>query len=69
MAAKFRINGEEQPFEAITVRALLQRLGIKPDARGAAVAVNGAVVPRREWDARQLAANDEVDVVRPYSGG
>ena len=69
MTAVFRLNGEEQPFELMTVRALLQRLGVSADARGAAVAVNGAVVPRREWDARQLAADDEVDVVRPYSGG
>ena len=69
MTTTFRVNGEELPFEAVTVRALLQRLNVNADARGAAVAVNGAVVPRREWDVRQLCADDEIDVVRPYSGG
>ena len=69
MRATFRLNGEEQPFEAMTVQALLERLGVNPQARGAAVAVNGAVVPRGEWRIRQLAANDEVDVVRPFAGG
>ena len=69
MSAMFRLNGEATPFEAITVKELLERLGISADARGAAVAINGAVVPRRDWHARQLAANDEVDVVRPFAGG
>jgi sulfur carrier protein len=69
MRPTYRLNGAEMPFEPITVQALLQRLGVQPDARGAAVAVNGAVVPRREWPCRRIAANDDVEVVRPFSGG
>lgn len=65
----FRLNGEERPLDHFTVTALLQSIGVKAEARGAAVAINGAVVPKREWADRRIAANDEVDVVRPFSGG
>ncbi len=68
--ATIMINGKAEALDgAITVVELLRRLGVDPEAKGAAVAVNGAVVPRREWNTRRIAANDEIDVVRPYAGG
>lgn len=69
MSATIRINGKDEPFVAGTVQQLLERLGVDPNGRGAAVALNGAVVPRRDWTTRRLDASDEVDVVRPYAGG
>jgi len=65
-----RVNGEVQAVPAAaTIVELLRAQGIEPEARGAAVAINGRVVPRREWPTRSLAANDDVEIVRPYAGG
>ncbi len=38
-------------------------------ARGLAVAVNGAVVPRHAWDVTRLAPGDEVEIVKLFAGG
>ncbi|GGJ98965.1 hypothetical protein GCM10010123_31120 [Pilimelia anulata] len=38
-------------------------------ARGVAVAVNGAVVPRGTWARRPLAAGDRVEVLTAAQGG
>ena len=63
-----RVNGEDQPLAA-SVAELVQTLGLKPDAKGVAVAVNGAVVPRGAWAATTLAPGDAVEVIRALQGG
>lgn len=69
MSGMIRVNGRNEPLAALTVTELLQRLGVDPQARGAAVAINGAVVPRRDWPRQRLEAGDDVEVVRPFAGG
>jgi sulfur carrier protein len=64
-----RINGTESPAAAQSLAALLTAQGIDPATRYLAVAVNGTVVPRREWSARRLADDDDVEIVRPREGG
>ncbi|HEY7225826.1 MAG TPA: sulfur carrier protein ThiS [Micromonosporaceae bacterium] len=39
------------------------------DRRRVAVARNGEVVPRAEWDATPLGAADTVEVLAPQAGG
>ena len=63
------LNGETAETAAATVRALLDERGIDPEARGVAVAVNEAVVPRRDWTKRALGAGDTVEIVKPFRGG
>ncbi len=63
------LNGEPAETAAATVRALLDERGIDPDARGVAVAVNEAVVPRRDWIGTALGAGDAVEIVKPFRGG
>ncbi|MCY4396744.1 MAG: sulfur carrier protein ThiS [Rhodospirillaceae bacterium] len=63
------LNGETAETAAATVRALLDERGIDPEARGVAVAVNEAVVPRRDWTNRALGAGDAVEIVKPFRGG
>ena len=48
---------------------LLLAKGIDPAARGIAVALNGAVLPRARWPEHRLAAGDRVEIVRPFQGG
>ncbi len=69
MSATIRVNGEEQPLSAETVTGLLAAQDIDPGARGLAVAVNGAVVPRRVWPDTALAPGDEIEIVEPFAGG
>lgn len=63
------VNGEEQPLEVSTLVELLARAGIDPSARGTAIAVNSAVVPRAAWRTTRLSPGDRIEIVRPYRGG
>jgi sulfur carrier protein len=67
MTNTISVNGQRQPLAAQTVAALLQEMGA--EARGVAVALNGAVVPRAEWERTPLRAGDAVEVVRARQGG
>ena len=64
-----RINGEPAEIVATTIAELLAARGIDPATRFLAVALNGAVVRRAEWEAAPLSAGDEVEIVRPLQGG
>jgi sulfur carrier protein len=48
---------------------LLDELGLGLDARGVAVAVDGEVVPRSEWDRWALVDGARVEVVDAIQGG
>jgi sulfur carrier protein len=48
---------------------ILRELGVPDDARGVAVAVDGEVVPRGEWGARQLHDGARVEVLTAMQGG
>ena len=63
------LNGDPVDTGAATVRSLLDEQGIDADARGVAVAVNEAVVPRRDWAQAALDAGDAVEIVKPFRGG
>jgi sulfur carrier protein len=64
------LNGAESELRAgDTVAAVLARLGLALDARGVAVAVDGAVVPCREWEAFALSAGARVEVLTAMQGG
>ena len=67
--ARLRINGVEEEVTAKTVAELLTARGIDPTARFLAIAVNGAVVRRSEWPSIPLSPGDNVEIVRPFSGG
>ena len=66
---RVRINGVKEEVAAATLAELLVVRGIDPAARFVAVAVNGTVVRRSEWPARTLSPDDDVEIVRPFSGG
>ena len=66
---RLRVNGEAAEIAAATIAELLAERGIDPGARFLAVAVNGAVIRRAEWGAAPLAADDDVEIVRPLQGG
>lgn len=64
-----RVNGCEEPLSAASVAELLAGRGIAEGAKGVAVALNGAVVPRRRWPETPLQPGDSLEIVRPIQGG
>ena len=63
-----QLNGQGYQLDgAATVAALVAAQG--GENAHVAVAVNGKVVPRREWEHTQLCDGDDVLVVRPVAGG
>jgi sulfur carrier protein len=64
------LNGqisEVRPGESLA--QVLERLGVSPDARGVAVAVDGEVVPRACWEVFALAEDARVEVLTAMQGG
>ena len=66
---RIRINGVEEEVAVATLADLLVARSIDPAARFLAVAVNGAVVRRSDWPSRPLSPGDDIEIVRPFSGG
>ena len=66
---QLRVNGVTEDVAATTVSELLAARGVDPAARFVAVAVNGSIVRRTEWSSKPLEADDDVEIVRPCSGG
>lgn len=66
---EIRLNGETRTVDAATMSELLAAEGVDTAARGVAVALNGAVLPRGEWDAKALSQGDTVEIVRAMQGG
>ena len=66
---RMRVNGVEEEVAVTTVTELLAARGVDPASRFLAIAVNGTVVHRSEWPSRPLSPGDDVEIVRPFSGG
>lgn len=65
---RLSVNGEPREAAAgAALAALLAALGV--DLRRIAVAVNGAVVPRAEWDRLALAEGDRIEIITAVGGG
>jgi sulfur carrier protein len=66
---KLKINGVEEEVAAATVGELLAARGVDLAARFLAVAINGVVVRRSEWGSQSLEPSDDIEIVKPFSGG
>ncbi|MFG1215372.1 sulfur carrier protein ThiS [Xanthobacter flavus] len=64
-----KVNGAEEAHTVVTVADLLVAKGLGPERKGIAVAVNGAVVPRRTWTEARLYAGDAVEIIEAKQGG
>jgi sulfur carrier protein len=68
MTVTVTINGERRDIPSgTTVEQLIRQ--VTDQVKGIAAAVNGEVVPRREWPAVALADRDQVEVVTAVQGG
>jgi sulfur carrier protein len=67
-AVNITLNGKPRELAApTTVEQLVA--AVTELASGVAAAVNGEVVPRREWGQTQLRDRDQVEVVTAVQGG
>jgi sulfur carrier protein len=69
VAARIRINGQDEVVVAGTLAALLEEKTVDVAQRGIAVAVNGEVVPRAAWAETPLRSGDRIEIVRARQGG
>ncbi len=69
MSQEIQVNGIGKTIHASTIAEILQEEGVDESAPFLAVALNGSVVPRRDWQDIQLSAGDAVEIVKPVSGG
>jgi sulfur carrier protein len=64
------MNGKKlDVHDGATLVALLRDNHIAENAEGVAIAVNSAVVPRREWTHVHLHDGDAVEVIHAVQGG
>ncbi len=64
------LNGEATDGQdGATVAALLDHLGVEPERRGVAVAVDEEVVPRTQWTGTTVVAGARVEVLTAMQGG
>jgi sulfur carrier protein len=63
-----KVNGAERELSPGTsVGALVNEMAA--DAKAVAVAINRAVVPRKEWSAVQVQEGDDIEIIAPFHGG
>jgi sulfur carrier protein len=64
------LNGKPvHVHEGATLGALLREHDISNETDGVAVAVNAAVVPRRQWPDVHLHEGDTIEVIHAVQGG
>lgn len=67
--SQIRVNGEQKRLDISTVDELLRAEAVDPAARFVAVAINGVVIPRGDWERQRVQDGDDVEIVRPAPGG
>jgi sulfur carrier protein len=64
------VNGKPAEVQAgETLADVLAGMGLSVRARGVAVAVDGEVLPRADWDTHVLAPGARVEVLTAMQGG
>jgi len=64
------LNGHEKRMpEGATVADAVKAVGVNGETRGVAVAVDGEVVRRTDWDSTRLSERQAIEVVRAVQGG
>jgi sulfur carrier protein len=67
---KVLLNGQAlELHDGATASDAVEASGAQPDGRGVAVAVNGEVVPRGEWERTELEEGQRVEVLQAVQGG
>lgn len=64
------VNGSELELrEQATVADVVEQVAPERGKRGTAVAVNGEVVPKKDWTGSKLSSGDRVEILHAIGGG
>ena len=63
------VNGKKRDYAPQTIEELVASLGLDPERRGIAVALNRSVLPRAAWAKTKISPDDAVEIVQPLAGG
>jgi sulfur carrier protein len=67
---RIELNGNAVELQAgASVADAVAATGAAPEQRGIAVAVDGEVVPRSEWEATAIREGQDVEVLQAVQGG
>ncbi len=69
---RLTVNGQARVVEAADLAALFAREAEETggtDPQGVAIAVNGRVVRRRDWETTPIREGDRIEIVRAMQGG
>ncbi len=64
---KIIVNDKAHDLAVKFLVELTENLNVNP--KGTAVAVNGIVIPKQDWESLQLFENDKVMIIRATQGG
>lgn len=62
-----RVNGVERAFVQGTIEQLVAAMDIEP--RGVAVAIDGEIVRRSQWDSTYVSDECAIEIVSAVAGG
>ena len=66
----YTVNQQErQGDEGLTIAEVVVNETGENDATGIAIALNQAVVPRSQWENREVTDGDEIDILVAVQGG
>jgi thiazole synthase len=67
---RIELNGEQVELrDGATVATAIDASGAAADQRGVAVAVDGEVIPKSEWESTTLSEGQEIEVLAAIQGG
>lgn len=64
---RIKINNKEVETSARTIAELTAEQ--KLPERGVAIAVSNSMIPRTEWESRQIAEGDDIIILKAFCGG
>ena len=65
-----QLNGESKEFsDGITVETLIQQQTQTDSATGIAIAINGQVIRRTQWETTVFSSGDDVEILQAVAGG
>jgi sulfur carrier protein len=69
MQKTIQLNGDSRELEEPTSIALLVQSLVGGEQDGVAVAMNGEIVSRSQWEEREVQDGDDIEIVRAVQGG
>ena len=65
-----KVNGETKEVSpGLTLQQLLLDLEIDPSRPGIAAAIDQEVIPRTQWEQKEIQPESEIEIIRAAQGG